>query len=85
MEIYYEKVLDNPVSEFARLFRFLHLKCRLNMPALEERVALHDSNRNIRAKAKAGFCKVEKYSNLPEIVNSELAEEIKILGYSSDD
>jgi hypothetical protein len=82
MSVRYEDLVDQPAKEFQRVFDYLELKCELSTVALGTRVAQASSPVSSSGERRKWRLQMDEYSQLVSIVNSELEDEIRMLGYS---
>jgi hypothetical protein len=83
LNVKFESLILKPQVEFPRIFDFLELDCDLAENALKKRVALGSSVRTQRGVVGGWKNYHDSFAELLDVVNSELAEEIKLLGYES--
>ena len=81
LPVRYEDLLLEPQAAFKRIFDFLNLDCDLSEKFLKVKVSLYSDTGRQRAKLQGWRENQERYGTLLGMVQEQLAEEIRILGY----
>lgn len=81
LPVRYEDLVLEPQETFKKIFDFLNLDCELAEKFLRVKVSLYSDTGRPRAQIQGWRKNLERYGTLLQMVQEELAEEIRLLGY----
>lgn len=84
LPVRYEDLLLEPREAFQKIFDFLHLDCELSGKFLKVKVSLYSDTGRQRARLQGWRENQQRYGTLLDMVQEQLAEEIRRLGYDSE-
>ncbi len=77
----FEDLKMNPFEGFEQIFRYLGLDVPVNEESIDKKVATMDQTNRPRGAIFGWKNTYDQYSELIDIINNDMADEIKILGY----
>ena len=83
LKVKFENLKENPVYEYSKIFSYLDLDCKIESKYLRKKIAKEDNIDRPRGVAYGWKLSIEKYKIIIDMVQDELQDELKLLGYDS--